>query len=193
MPKVPKRRPAASASVDDLHKPDAADLWFYSASKPVDVPGVGRVDAATLSNFARLPHALNGIFWTVEAAFHAAKLTFTRGSDDAKVALREALQATRTGLDAKRLGGRKEFTSRGLVLDVDAWDTHKTAIMEQLQRGRAALDPEFRDLVQRVHAAGIKLRHFARGQHYFCRKTGKVVAKCALAAGLGDMIVRACT
>ena len=168
-------------------------LWFHSGSADAGLK--------SLSNFARVkgghivvPMQLGRTvvdtrFGTVEAAFQACKLRVCvppcpSKSSEHEEAVRKLvsdLQDAPTGGAAKRLGTAKEFTARGLKLNVAAWDAISRPVMRWLLAQRAVVDADFRRKVLELSCAHsdtpVQLLHFARGLHYVSKETGERVVK----------------
>lgn len=52
---------------------------------------------------------------------------------------------------AKTGGGRKAMSTRGVTLNVRAWNTSRDRIMEELIRARAARDERYASILRRAH------------------------------------------
>jgi hypothetical protein len=125
-----------------------------------------------------LPDGTAARFHTVEAAFHSFKARCAKrmSPEDAAV-YQQQLSDTKKGLEAKNLGSKKHWTSKGWDLDKVKWDAASRVIMQYLLALRAASDRNFCDMVLKYAAKG-PLKHFARFLHYpSAKEPGVIVVK----------------
>ena len=145
--------------------------WFNSRSTGPE---------AGLSNFTQCtlrvmqPDGTPARYPSVEAAFHSFKVFCAKNmSPEDATEYCKQLSDTKKGLEAKKLGGERHWTTKGWKLDTRKWDSASRVVMQYLLVLRATCDDEFCGLVLGAAAKG-PLLHFARGLHSRCLKTGGI-------------------
>jgi len=144
-----------------------------------------------LSNFAPFPVEWNGqVFPTVEHAFQAAKYGCTTSkSDPAIIQAIAGIAAMTTPQDAKRAGGKSGMKARGVVLDVELWETVKDGIMQSLLQSKVERHSIIRKELALIKEHNIHLVHFSRGDKWW----GAVIKEDGTIVGqnrLGELLMR---
>jgi len=141
-----------------------------------------------LSNFAPFPVDWNGQeFSTVEHAFQAAKYGCTTSKSDP--AIIQEIAAMTTPQEAKRAGGKSGMKARGVVLDVELWETVKDGIMQSLLQSKVERHSIIRKELALIKEHNIHLVHFSRGDKWW----GAVIKEDGTIVGqnrLGELLMR---
>lgn len=125
-------------------------ILFYSKAKDAE--------ARYLSNFQPSSIVFRGTtFPSVEHAFQAAKFLYSN-----KPELFNFVAQLDSALEAKRYGGKTNFTKLGAVLDQKRWNAESATIMEELITIRYNTDAKFKAILDKAQDSKLELYHYER-------------------------------
>ena len=194
---------------DDVADSTESTYQFFSRSSAKNAPvKMGNVSnwRQKLSNYwpTKIPF-IDGVFPSVEHAFHYAKLAFIVSPDKFADTVKTARKKYVTTLPAKKAGedsaewfkttikplmlkiksssGRAAMKKMNIELRVKEWDEKRTGIMRTLIKKRFKHDEEFRDII--MATGNHPLLHFEKGSGsapsfwggYIKKDTGKLMGE----------------
>ena len=140
-------------------------MIFHSRAKNCTSPFIESA-MRDLSNFSSFDVVYEGnVYSTVEHAYQALKYSCTTNPDLVH-SIRDEF-STKTAVQAKSSGSKKEMKKRGVVLDVSKWNECNLGIMKNLISSKLSRHTHLQQILTTASENKVYLVHFSRMDMYW--------------------------